>query len=458
MIGQMKRMCASVAMAALISGCAEEPTKADAVTGGPATGGAATGGAPGAAGRANPAPAPTSGTAGVGGAPTAGSGSGVGATAGSAGLGAGSGGGGAGGSTQSHSGEGGSAGQTAPLPVPDPNDNVTNPEPNEVIGFGAGTTGGAGGPEVTVTTIEELISAAASAGPLIINVKGNLVHSNASGGGDGDRIWVSSNKTIQGADSNASVDANFSNAREDESCSNIIFRNIKLSNVDGKGTGDAIEFTNGVSKIWIDHVTFGQCKDGALDFKRGADLATVSWCKFDYTDGSAGHNYANLVGHSDAYPELDRGKLRVTFHHNWYTAHAHQRMPRVRYGQVHVFNNYYAPALRPPDKTGTGPDYIIGVGVEAQILLEGSYFENPNGHVWTDQTAWYNWYPVAKCTQACAEGKIQWTEDNYFAEGTKPATWAANSDVFDPPYEYRHVLQSAANAKASVMERAGVLK
>jgi pectate lyase len=320
------------------------------------------------------------------------------------------------------------------------------------IGFGSKATGGAGGKEVTVTTINELLTHAASQGPVIITVKGKISH-NVSGGGDDARIEIASNKTIQGFDENAAIDANLSNARENESCSNIIIRNINLSNPSGKGTGDGIEFTNGVSNIWVDHVTFGQCKDGSLDFKRGTDLATVSWCKFDYPDAGASHNYANLVGHSDLYPELDRGKLRITFHHNYYTGHANQRMPRVRYGQVHVFNTYFAPNLRPPEKTKTDPDYIIGVGVEAQILLEASYFKNPNGHKWTGATSWYNWYPVNKCKEACAEGRIHWTSDNIWSEGTAPGDWAKNAEVFKPPYEYK--LDDAKDVPSIVMAGAG---
>jgi pectate lyase len=320
------------------------------------------------------------------------------------------------------------------------------------IGFGSKATGGAGGKEVTVSTIEDLIKYAASEGPVVITVKGKLVH-NVSGGADDSRIVISSNKTIQGADENAAIDANLTNARENEKCSNIIIRNIHLSNPEGKGTGDAVEFTNGVSNIWVDHVTFGQSKDGSLDFKRGADLATVSWCKFDYPDANAGHNYVNLVGHSDQYPDLDRGKLRVTFHHNWYSGHSHQRMPRVRYGQVHVFNTYYAPNLRPPEKTKTDPDYIIGVGVEAQVLLEASYFVNPNGHKWTGKTSWYNWYPVNKCLQPCAEGRIQWTDDNIFTAGTSPGDWTKSTPVFVPPYPYN--LDDARDVPRIVQAGAG---
>lgn len=319
---------------------------------------------------------------------------------------------------------------------PNSGDSAIDPEPDEIIGFGRNATGGAGGREIVVTTAGELVAAAASPEPLIITVQGAIVH-DVSGGDDNARIFVTSNKTIQGADSSASVDANFY-IRE---ANNIIFRNLNLMNPEGKGTGDAIEFTESSSDIWINHVTFHQSLDGSLDFKRGSDNITVSWCKFAYTSETHDHNYANLIGHTDTATN-DRGKLKVTMHHNWYAQNVIERMPRVRYGQVHVFNNYYS---------SSRTNYVIGLGVEAQILLEASYFENQG-----DQT-WFNWYEPNKCETPCGEGRIQWTVDNVFDQ-TTVSTWAPNSDVFDPPYSYEHVLQSAADARRSVMERAGVLR
>jgi pectate lyase len=42
-------------------------------------------------------------------------------------------------------------------------------------------------------------------------------------------------------------------------------------------------------------------------------------------------------------------------------------MPRIMYGQGHVFNDYY---------TSGGNDYCVGVGSYGAALLENNYFKN----------------------------------------------------------------------------------
>ena len=92
---------------------------------------------------------------------------------------------------------------------------------------------------------------------------------------------------------------------------------------------------------------------------------TVSWTKFSYSSvRSGGHQFSNLIGSADNLPE-DEGHLRVTFHHDWWAANVDQRMPRVRYGQVHLFDNLY---------TASGNSYCIMAGTQASILSENNAF------------------------------------------------------------------------------------
>ncbi|HYN95432.1 MAG TPA: pectate lyase, partial [Pilimelia sp.] len=62
----------------------------------------------------------------------------------------------------------------------------------------------------------------------------------------------------------------------------------------------------------------------------------------------------------------DVGKLRVTYHHNRF-ANVGQRVPRVRFGQVDIYNNYFY---------ATDEDsfsYAWGVGVYASIYAENNF-------------------------------------------------------------------------------------
>lgn len=133
----------------------------------------------------------------------------------------------------------------------------------------------------------------------------------------------------------------------------------------------------GATHVWVDHCAFSdgdnpdsnqplyfgrpfQVHDGELDITNGSDLITVSWNRF------VDHDKVMLIGSSDSSTE-DPGKLRVTVHHNLF-ANVIQRTPRVRFGQVHVFNNFYALA----DTADYG--YSWGVGVQSQIYAQNNFF------------------------------------------------------------------------------------
>ena len=176
-----------------------------------------------------------------------------------------------------------------------------------------------------------------------------------------------------------------------ENVSNVIIRNIRFENTfdyfpqwdptDGEygnwnAQYDSISIKNS-TRVWIDHNTFTdgdrqgyetyfgrkyQMYDGFLDITNGSDLVTVSYNVFD------NHDKVTLVGGSDSHT-ADAGKLRVTFHHNVYK-NVGQRAPRVRYGQVHVYNNYYEGSYAANDPYL----YAIGVGYQSQVYAENNYF------------------------------------------------------------------------------------
>ncbi|NLD99487.1 MAG: hypothetical protein GX640_06395, partial [Fibrobacter sp.] len=146
--------------------------------------------------------------------------------------------------------------------------------------------------------------------------------------------------------------------------SNIIVRNLQ---VQGPGSNDvdgvdciAIQY---VSNVWIDHLDVYDGQDGNMDITNEADLITVTWVKWHYEKGG-NHRFCNLIGSSDSKTG-DRGKLNVTFQYCWWTNGVIERMPRVRFGKVHVVNNLF------DSKDGS---YCVRAGVEADILVQSNAF------------------------------------------------------------------------------------
>ncbi|WP_049567003.1 pectate lyase family protein [Streptomyces sp. SBT349] len=211
-------------------------------------------------------------------------------------------------------------------------------------GFGADTTGGAGGDVVTVSDADAFIEAADSDGPLQIQVQGTIELD--------DMARVSSDKTIIGVGSSGRIDGSGLNIADAD---NVIIQNLTFSNSNDDGIN--VQYS---TNVWIDHNDFTNPNDGALDIKRASTDVTVSW----------NHTYDSdknmLLGHDDGNASEDVGRLNVTYHHNWFDG-VNQRNPRVRFGDpVHVYNNYY-------DNVGS---YGVASTEDAGVLVEANFFEN----------------------------------------------------------------------------------
>ena len=112
---------------------------------------------------------------------------------------------------------------------------------------------------------------------------------------------------------------------------NVIIRNLTFRNA----TDDSINVQMFSHHVWIDHNDLAQGYDGLIDIKRGSSYVTVSWNHTHH------HTKNMLLGHDDGNGAQDIGRLKVTYHHNWFDQ-TPQRNPRVRFGEpVHVYNNYY---------------------------------------------------------------------------------------------------------------------
>jgi pectate lyase len=275
-----------------------------------------------------------------------------------------------------------------------------------------GTTGGAGGTVVDVNNYADLLYYANTVGttPYIIQISGTITLPGTGG------FTIRANKTLRGVGTNPTLIGNVGFQNRDR---NIIIENLNITNPCTSSSCDGISLKQDINNVLVTKCTIYDCGDGGFDITNRSSYVTVSWCKFYYNNPAPAedHRFMCLVGASDKQTD-DRDKLRVTYHHNWWANRVKERMPRVRYGQVHVYNNYYS-------NLELG-GYCIGVGVEAHLRVENNYFNSvPNP--WADYYTGTG-YPA---------GEIGWNTGNIYYNCSEP-NWATNEydTIFTPPYSY----------------------
>ncbi|WDZ82778.1 family 16 glycoside hydrolase [Micromonospora cathayae] len=317
-------------------------------------------------------------------------------------------------------------------PTPTPSLPPTEPptDPGKPIGFASvnalgqnGTTGGAGGPTVTVDTAAELLTAIATPGPLTVKVSGMIAL-------PGPMHDVSSDKTIVGVGASSGVTGGGFNvglpvsnvtSPPADAVHNVIIRNLNFRNT----PDDAINVQMFSHHVWIDHNDLSAGYDGLIDIKRGSSYVTVSWNHTHH------HTKNMLLGHDDSNAAQDTGYLRVTYHHNWFDR-TPQRNPRVRFGDpVHVFNNYYV--------------YNTDAGVACQLnsgcVVEGNYFEDV-------EVPWTVSYSGSRGRMVARNNVLVGTSEPGDAGGT----------VTEPSTFYPYQLTDPASVKAVVTAGAGTGK
>ena len=278
-----------------------------------------------------------------------------------------------------------------------------------------GTTGGGSASPVTVNNLTDLQTQAKSSGAKVIYVSGTL------GSGVSTRIAVTSNKTIvglAGATINGGIDI--------KGASNVIVRNLKIKgpgSVDVNGV-DCMYIDNSTN-VWIDHCEFVDGQDGNFDIANGANYITITWCKFNYTSASSNHQFSNLIGNSDSKTS-DSTKLKVTLQYNWWGSGCKERMPRVRFGQVHVVNNLFDSPVA---------SHCVRAGLKADLLVEGNVFRG-----------------VAKPIDLYENNFKAVTERNNLFIGTSGNT-SGSGTSFTPPYNLG--IAAAANIENPIRQCAG---
>ncbi|WP_407450968.1 polysaccharide lyase family 1 protein [Fibrobacter sp.] len=235
---------------------------------------------------------------------------------------------------------------------------VTSPD-FPMAGFATqngGTTGGKGYSEVTVDNVSDLKSYAKTGNKIIYVKPGTYMGP----------VEVGSNVTIYGYQGAIIAQPSSGSAMKLSGSKNVIIRNLKFKGVGAHDDDDedCLQVNHESKNVWIDHVDVYDGHDGNLDITNASDFVTISWTKFSYTSASTGHQFSNLIGNSKTKTS-DRGHLNVTIHHTWWADGVVERMPRVRFGKVHVANNLF---------DSKNASYCVRAAIEADIRIERNVF------------------------------------------------------------------------------------
>ena len=143
------------------------------------------------------------------------------------------------------------------------------------------------------------------------------------------------------------------------SSENIIIRNLSLIGPGAVDIDGADLITNQGKHVWIDHCTFVDSQDGALDSKV-CDWATYTYNHFYYTDRSYSHAYTCGCGWVSNHEMV----IHMTFACNIWGAKCMRRLPQADDCFIHLVNNYH-----------NCPGNSVGMTINSysKALVEGNY-------------------------------------------------------------------------------------
>ncbi|KAH0467252.1 hypothetical protein IEQ34_004490 [Dendrobium chrysotoxum] len=148
-----------------------------------------------------------------------------------------------------------------------------------------------------------------------------------------------------------------------------------------RSDGDGISIY-GASNIWIDHISMSNCADGLIDAIMGSTAITISNCHM------TNHDDVMLFGASDSF--VGDALMQVTVAFNHFGRGLVQRMPRCRWGFVHVVNNdythwqmYAVGGSQHPTVISQGNRYIAPPDINAKQVTKRDYAPEAVWKQWT---------------------------------------------------------------------------
>ncbi|MEU8657899.1 RICIN domain-containing protein [Actinoplanes philippinensis] len=286
--------------------------------------------------------------------------------------------------------------------------------PDGFASTGGGTTGGAAGATVTVTTLADLTKYVTATEPYVIKVGAPITITPK-----GTELKVKSNKTIVGAGTKGEiVGGGFFLG---EGVKNVIIRNLTIRDTqmteddpdDKTYDYDGIQMDT-ADHIWIDHNRITRMNDGMIDSRKDTTYLTVSWNVLDTGNKAFGIGWTENV------------TSRMTIHHNWIKNTVQRNPSTDNVAYAHLYNNYLQNITSYGNLSRGG----------TKMVLENSYFDNVVNPFYNDTSA----------AQLKQSGSIVKNSSG------KQQT---NGSAFDPKSFYSYTLDAAADIPALLATYAG---
>ena len=207
------------------------------------------------------------------------------------------------------------------------------------IGFGAATTGGAGGKVVHVKNAKDSVELPASgslrwavqqAGPKWIVFDRDLTINLSA------PLPLTSDTTLDGRGHQVTITGHGMSGLLIQDVSNVVIENLTLhdfgdTSLTGENNPDDAVTIGRASRVWIDHSSFSQAGDKLIAAGGGVEGMTLTWNHF--------FDQVQTVQIGSISTAGNDVNSSVTMAYNHFD-HVNYRTPVVSYGKAHVFNNF----------------------------------------------------------------------------------------------------------------------